>query len=75
MIGSIKYEDMENYSTVLLDSSKMIKEIVGKYNIDDFSAVVDFCDKIESYSRFLSSSVDLFKDSDLALQSMIEKNK
>lgn len=75
MIGSLSYEDMAKLATGLMNSAQNIREVVGKYNSDKLNRVLEFCDAIESYARFLNSSVQLYHDSDEALKTMIEKNK
>ncbi len=75
MIGSLTYEEMLKLSEDLAKSSESIRSIINKYDSDSIKNVVGFCDSIDSYSRFLNSSVELFKDSDEALKVMIEKNK
>lgn len=75
MIGKLSYDEMSEFAKSLASSSNNIKSIVQKYDSEQLSKVLDFCDSIDSYSRFLSSSIDLYKDSDDALKVMIEKNK
>ncbi len=75
VVDNIKYDDMKSYSKDLSDSTALIREIISKYSTTDFSRIVEFCDTIESYSRYLSSSVQLLEDSDKALVTIINKNK
>lgn len=74
MLGSLNYDELLELSKSLSDSSKNIRTIVEKYG-DDLINVIEFCDYIDSYSKFIDSSVSLNKDADYALQYIIEKNK
>lgn len=74
MIGEISYDEMRKSADELSRSSQIIREIVEKYG-DDLTKVLDFCNTLDSYSKFLETSVQLYQDSDSALQVMIEKNK
>lgn len=75
MIGSLSYEEMSNLANSLATSSSKIREVIGKYNSDKLNKIIDFCDTIDAYARFLTSYVELYQDSDEALKFMIEKNK
>ena len=74
MLGTLSYEEMIELSKSLSESSKSIRTIIENYG-DDLSNVIEFCDSIDSYSKFIDSNVSLNKDADQALQYMIEKNK
>lgn len=74
MLGILSYEEMIELSKSLSESSKNIRTIIENY-VDDLSNVIEFCDSIDSYSKFIDSNVSLNKDADQALQYMIEKNK
>ena len=75
MIWSLSYEEMSNLAKSLSNSSSKIREVIGKYNSDKLNKIIDFCDTIDAYARFLTSYVELYQDSDEALKFMIEKNK
>ena len=74
MLGTLSYEEMIELSKSLSESSKSIRTIIENYG-DDLSNVIEFCDSIDSYSKFIDSNVSLNKDADQALQYMIEKNR
>ncbi len=74
MLGSLKYEELLELSNSISTSSKNIRTIIEKYG-GDLSEVLNFCDSLDSYSKFIDSSINLNKDADQALQFMIEKNK
>ena len=75
MIGKITYQDMTAYVEGLNTSSNNLKNILNNYNEEGKDRVLEFCDLIDSYARYLSSTLDLFQASDEALQTMIDKNK
>lgn len=75
MMGNISYSDMLNYAQTLTQSSEALLQLISQYNDTLFDDVKEFCNQIQSYSRFLTSSVELYKASDDALKTMIEKNK
>lgn len=74
MIGNMTYDEMKKACIALAESSKIIREIVNKYS-PDMDSVAEFCDCLDNYSKYLETSVKLYQDSDLALKTMIEKNK
>lgn len=74
MLGSLSYEEMIKLSTAISESSQKIREIAAKYG-DNLGEVINFCDSLDSYSKFIESSVSLNRDADSALQFMIDKNK
>lgn len=75
MIGNISYDEMIKCAANLSNSSDIILNMINQYNDSSFDEVKEFCNQVESYSRFLVSSVELYKDSDEALKMMVEKNK
>ena len=75
MIGKITYQDMITYVEGLNTSSDNLKNILNNYTEDGKDRVLEFCDLIDSYARYLSSTLDLYQASDEALQTMIDKNK
>lgn len=74
MIGSLKYDELVSISSELLSSSKKIREIVTKYE-ENLNEIVDFCNTIDMYSKFINTNVELYKASDKALETIIAKNK
>lgn len=74
MIGSLKYDELVSISSQLLASSEKIRNIVTKYG-EDLNEIVDFCNTIDIYSKFINTNVELYKSSDKALKTIIEKNK
>ena len=74
MLGSLSYEELLKQAESIANSSNNIREIVTQYG-EDLSDVISFCNSLDSYVKYIESSVTLNKDADLALKYMIEKNK
>ncbi len=74
MLGSLSYDEIKKLNDSLSNSSNNIRQIVTKYN-DELADVVDFCNSLDAYAKFIDSSINLNKDADEALKYMIEKNK
>lgn len=74
MLGSLSYEEILDLSNRISTSSTNIRNIVEKYG-NELAEVINFCDSLDSYSKFIDSNVSLNKDADTALEYMIEKNK
>lgn len=73
MIGKLSYDDMITLINELNRSSNSIKSLIDENNSDN--NIKKFCEEVDTYIRFLTSSVELYRDSDEALKLMIEKNK
>lgn len=64
MIENISYEDMESYSKELKASAEVIKTLIdGK----DLKELENFVEEVNKYSKYLESTVKLYKDADKAL--------
>lgn len=74
MLGSLSYEELMNYAKSIETSSDSIRNIVSKYG-EDLADVINFCDSLDSYVKYIESSITLNKDADKALEYIIEKNK
>lgn len=75
MIGNLSYQEMLSLVRKLEDSSSKIREVISKYRKDQLNEIYNFCDTVDTYSRFLTTYIELYQDSDEALKFMIEKNK
>ena len=75
MIGNLSYNDMLKLANELEKSSNNIKSIISEKQNNNINNIKKFCEELDSYVRFLTSSIQLYKDSDDALKLMIEKNK
>lgn len=73
MIGKLSYSDMLKLANELERLSNSIKSLIDEKQNDNI--IKKFCEELDSYIRFLTSSIQLYKDSDDALKLMIEKNK
>lgn len=72
MIGKLSYDEMLKLAEQLNKSSNTIKSYLKE---EEDNNIRKFCEEVDTYSRFLVSSVQLYKYSDEALKIMIEKNK
>lgn len=75
MIGNLSYNDMLKLANELEKSSNNIKSLISEKQNNNINNIKRFCEELDSYVRFLTSSIQLYKDSDDALKLMIEKNK
>ena len=75
MIGNLSYNDMLKLANELEKSSNNIKSLISEKQYNNINNIKKFCEELDSYVRFLTSSIQLYKDSDDALKLMIEKNK
>ena len=75
MIGNLSYHDMLKLANELEKSSNNIKSLISEKQNNNINNIKKFCEELDSYVRFLTSSIQLYKDSDDALKLMIEKNK
>lgn len=75
MIGNLSYNDMLKLANELEKSSNNIKSLISEKQNNNINNIKKFCEELDSYIRFLTSSIQLYKDSDDALKLMIEKNK
>ena len=73
MIGKLSYDEMLKLADQLNKSSDIIKSYIK--DEESSNNIRKFCEEIDTYTRFLISSVQLYKYSDEALKTMIEKNK
>ena len=74
MLGSLNYNEIQELSKSLSNSSKNIRAIIEKYG-DNLINVIEFCDSIDSYSKFIDNNISLNKDADQALEYITQKNK
>ena len=75
MIGNLSYNDMLKLANELEKSSNNIKSLISEKQNNNINNIKKFCEELDSYVRFLTSSIQLYKESDDALKLMIEKNK
>lgn len=70
MIEKISYEELINISNQLESSAKAIEEITNKENINELS---DFISTVEGYSKYLTTTVELYQEADDAISSLTQK--
>lgn len=69
MIGKLSYDEMLTIANRLNKASNNIK-----LNVDD-EDIKKFLGELDTYIRFLLSTIQLYKDSDEALKLIMQKNK
>ena len=74
MLGTVSYEELSNQAKSIEASANSIRSIVSKYS-EELGDVISFCDILDSYVKYIESSITLNKDADVALQYLIDKNK
>ena len=67
MIGTLTYEQVENIAKDLENATTTIKSIIKDLNIEELE---DFLSRVERYSKYLQTTVDLNKDADQALEEL-----
>ncbi len=72
MIGEFNYDELKKLSESLSSSSKIIREITQKYD-DNLENVTSFCSSLDSYTNFLDNSINLYQDSEAALENIVKK--
>ncbi len=71
MIDQISYDEMESYSKELEASADALKALIEE---KDLKELENFVDSVYNYSEYLSSTVELHKTADEALN-YLESNK
>lgn len=72
MIEGITYEEMLNISKELSTSAETISEVIKD---KDFPEISDFVSTVEGYSKYLTTTVELYQDVDKALNYLASKKK
>ncbi len=67
MIGNLKYEEIESISLELEKCASNIKDIIKD---DDLQNLVEFTTTVDAYSKYLRTSIELYKDADKVLQDL-----
>jgi len=71
MIDKLSYDQVLSFATELESNAKIIDGIVKSHNLERLN---NFASTVNSYAKFLQSTVQMYKDADLALQDLV-KNK
>ena len=67
MIENISYDDMDSYSKELKASAEVIKALIdGK----DLKELENFVEEVIKYSKYLESTVKIYRDADNVLSSL-----
>ncbi len=72
MIDKISYEDMISYSKELQASAEVIQSLMEN---KDLKELEKFVKEVKSYSEFLKTSVDMYKDADASIEFIKEQNR
>lgn len=70
MIGKISYEEVTKLQEILNINIQELKQILTNNNLQ----ITDFISKVESYSKYLSTLIEINKDADEALKDLIGTN-
>ena len=70
MIGKLKYEQVATFATELRKEATTVENLASARGIQD---LVDFAHSVESYAKFLENMIELSKDADKAISSLVGK--
>jgi 3-dehydroquinate dehydratase len=70
MIGKLKYEQVEAFAAELRKEAKKVEELATARSIQE---IVDFANSVESYAKFLENMIELNRDADKAIASLVTK--
>lgn len=65
MIGNVTYEQISSIAEELTKAATTAEEYIKSQNIEELE---DFLSTVESYAKFLKTTVELNKDADKALE-------
>jgi len=65
MIGNVTYEQISSIAEELTQSATIAQQYIRSQNIEELE---DFLSTVESYAKFLKTTVELNKDADKALE-------
>ena len=67
MIGSLTYDQVQLIADTLEQSAKTVDTITKNLNIEELQ---DFVSTVESYSKYLKTTIQMNKDADTALEGL-----
>ena len=70
MIGKLKYEQVAAFAQELRKEATKVESLASSRGIQD---LVDFANSVETYAKFLENMIELNKDADKAISSLITK--
>ncbi len=72
MIDQLTYDEILKYSQKIYKESKILQEISKNKNIQEIN---DFIASLDSYSKYLESTVIINQDADKALEELLKSKK
>lgn len=72
MIDQLTYDEILKYSQKIYKESKILQEISKNKNIQEIN---DFIASLDSYSKYLESTVIINQDADKALEELSKSKK
>ena len=70
MIENITYDEILKISNEIAISAEKLSQVLKKNNINDLN---DFISTVEGYSKYLNTTVELYKEADIALTDLINQ--
>ena len=70
MIENITYDEILKISNEISSSAEKLSEVLDRNNIKDLN---DFISTVEGYSKYLNTTVELYKEADIALTDLTKK--
>lgn len=68
MIGKLKYEQVALFAQELRKEATKVQALASSRTIQD---LVDFANSVETYVKFLENMIELNKDADKAIASLV----
>lgn len=72
MIDKLTYDQILTISQELKQQAGVIEKLIEK---KDTPELTDFIATVEGYSKFLETSVEIYKDADKALEGLVAQKK
>ena len=72
MIENITYDEILKISNEISSSAEKLSKVLDNNNITDLN---DFISTVEGYSKYLNTTVELYKDADIALKDLPAQKK
>ena len=70
MIENITYDEILKISNEISKSAEKLSKVLDRNNIKDLN---DFISTVEGYSKYLNTTVELYKEADIALTDLTKK--
>ncbi|MBE6157549.1 MAG: hypothetical protein E7160_02025 [Firmicutes bacterium] len=72
MIENITYDEILKIANEISSSAEKLSEVLQKNNITELN---DFISTVEGYSKYLNTTVELYKEADIALTDLTKEKK